>query len=243
MRLLAVTLVAVTVLCDWAAALGSETEVMIDAEASVSALRNVAEMPVMRDKRLAKASINPHEVLVCTTHGCFAVPAEKIDLTQVFITTASNGQDVLVPYNNEVHPDYISGAFSTQEQLHLPEYVIRLIDFEETEEIYDQPTYELRVRAEADIMIALEALKTDIAIVQSKLVELLARGHANKEITNKRYQSTREERELMIMASQSVQARVDKVFEIANVCSRSEKTNYEIRSVLILYCQQFAFAG
>ena len=49
--------------------------------------------------------------------------------------------------------------------MHLPEYVIRLIDFEETEEIYDQPTYELRVRAEADIMIALEALKTDIAIV------------------------------------------------------------------------------
>ena len=68
-------------------------------------LPDPSEMPVMRDKRLAKASINPDEVLVCTTHGCFAVAAEKIDLTKVILTTASNGQDVLVPYNNMVDPN------------------------------------------------------------------------------------------------------------------------------------------
>ena len=140
----------------------------------------------MRDSRLAKASINPKEVLVCTTHGCYAVAAEKIDLTKVFITTASNGQDVLVPYNNMVEPDQVSGAFPTTQMLTLPDYVIRLIQFEDTEEIYDQPTYELRVKAEADIMIALEALKTDIAIVQKKLYSMLTSGQRHVSLAEQR---------------------------------------------------------
>mmetsp|Transcript_21572 Transcript_21572/g.25344 ORF Transcript_21572/g.25344 Transcript_21572/m.25344 type:complete len:110 (+) Transcript_21572:416-745(+) len=55
---------------------------------------------------------------------------------------------------------------------HLPPYVTRLIEFDERNPIFDQQTYEMRIRAEADIMIALEAEKTDIVFIYKRLDEL-----------------------------------------------------------------------
>ena len=67
-------------------------------------------MPVLRDPMLTKASLNSSEVLVCTTSGCYAVYADQIDLSKVFLASATNGQSVLVPYNNHVEPGQTSGA-------------------------------------------------------------------------------------------------------------------------------------
>ena len=157
----------------------TEAETEVDAEVTVETTSAIEQdgsstitMPVMRDPRLTKTSISPNEVLVCTSHGCYAVHADKIDLNKVFVAAATNGQSVLVPYAGRLEPGQVSGALDSQRHVQLPQFVTRLIQFEDTEEIYDQPTYELRVKAEADIMVALEALKTDIAIVQERFNSL-----------------------------------------------------------------------
>mmetsp|Transcript_21572 Transcript_21572/g.25343 ORF Transcript_21572/g.25343 Transcript_21572/m.25343 type:complete len:111 (+) Transcript_21572:20-352(+) len=54
--------------------------------------------PVLRDPKLSKAALNSEECLVCTSHGCFSVLANSIDVAKVFVTKATNGQSVLVPY-------------------------------------------------------------------------------------------------------------------------------------------------
>ena len=95
------------------------------------------DYPVMRDPLLSKTSINANEVLVCTSRGCFAVHADLIDISKVFVAKATNGQNVLVPYDNEVSRDQESGALSPAEELKLPDYVIRLIEFAAMNPIYD----------------------------------------------------------------------------------------------------------
>ena len=53
----------------------------------------------------------------------------------------------------------VSGAIDPSIAPRLPPYVTRLIEFDERDPVFDQQTYEIRVRAEADIMIALEGEK------------------------------------------------------------------------------------
>ena len=80
----------------------AETETK--ATVAVTQEQPTKNIPVMRDPMLTKTSINRAECLVCTTHGCFAVHADLIDLNKVFVTQATNGQNVLVPYDNKVSP-------------------------------------------------------------------------------------------------------------------------------------------
>ena len=66
----------------------------------------------------------------------------------------------------------VSGALDPSLAPRLPPYVTRLIEFDERDPVFDQQTYEMRVRAEADIMIALEAEKSDITLLYSRVSEL-----------------------------------------------------------------------
>ena len=66
----------------------------------------------------------------------------------------------------------VSGALDPSLAPRLPPYVTRLIEFDERDPVFDQESYEMRIRAEADIMVALEGEKSDISIIYSRLNEL-----------------------------------------------------------------------
>lgn len=66
----------------------------------------------------------------------------------------------------------VSGAIDPSIAPRLPPYVTRLIEFDERDPVFDQQTYEIRVRAEADIMIALEGEKTDINVLYARIKDV-----------------------------------------------------------------------
>ena len=84
---------------------------------------------------------------------------------------------MLVPYQNTRGSRFedsvkVSGAIDPSLAPRLPPYVPRLIEFDERDPVFDQESYEMRIRAEADIMVALEGEKSDISIIYSRLNEL-----------------------------------------------------------------------
>ena len=76
-----------------ASTVDSKASVEIETKATVAAAQDQPpkDIPVMRDPMLTQTSINRNECLVCTTHGCFAVHADMVDLEKVFVTQATNG--------------------------------------------------------------------------------------------------------------------------------------------------------
>lgn len=109
-KLAAVSIAAALLNAAGAAALDSEVKI----ETSVSTEQVTSTMPVKRDPILLQASINANEVLVCTTKGCYAVLADLIDVSKVFVATATNGQNVLVPYLNHMEAGQETGALNPE---------------------------------------------------------------------------------------------------------------------------------
>jgi len=131
-------ILSVIVMAAAAMAAASDSQALLEADTKATVSQDAQpSYPVMRDPLLSKTSINANEVLVCTSRGCFAVHADLIDISKVFVARATNGQNVLVPYSNEVNSDQESGALSSTDDLHLPDYVIRLIEFAAMNPIYD----------------------------------------------------------------------------------------------------------
>mmetsp|Transcript_11042 Transcript_11042/g.13957 ORF Transcript_11042/g.13957 Transcript_11042/m.13957 type:complete len:143 (-) Transcript_11042:436-864(-) len=126
---------------------------------------------------------------------------------------------------------------------HLPPYVTRLIEFDERNPIFDQQTYEMRIRAEADIMIALEAEKTDIVFIYKRLDELSNLIGIQRQRVVERAQLAQDNLNLQERAQHEYDNRNVRMQQLQDECGASERKQDEHRRMLVLYCQQFAFAA
>ena len=68
----------------------------------------------------------------------------------------------------------------------------RLIEFDERDPVFDQESYEMRIRAEADIMVALEAEKSSVRLIYSRLDDLMRHIGEQREVVADRSKRAQE---------------------------------------------------
>ena len=88
-------------------------------------------------------------------------------------------------YNSYRKPDYSKEKSRSGEKLPGPDFNKQVYDFDERKHIWDQNDYEERVKVEAELMVALEALKSSVnylTIDIGKLDQIIA--HQYKKISS-----------------------------------------------------------
>ena len=111
-------------------------------------------------------------------------------------------------------------------------------NFDENKAVFDQKTYEARVRAEAELMIALESLKESVRHldVDFRTVKEVTQVQKGSIIANMKEAEDRIER-LRNEFTNNVH-RLDGLF---GECHLTQKDLDQAKKALVLYCQQFAF--
>ena len=120
-----------------------------------------------------------------------------------------------------------------------PNFNKKVYHFEEKENIFDQKDYEERVRSEADLMIALEALKQSIVYSRDDVNNLRAKILSERSKFQTIGQATTLQMQDLAQNLQHFSVKRDKLFNEAAYSQHELDDNME---ALVLYCHQFAFA-
>ena len=121
-------------------------------------------------------------------------------------------------------------------------YGPKVAAFDSQKAVFDQQTYEIRIDAEADIMVTLEAVKqmvgelqVDLAWLQDKIAHTL---HVT-ELNSAKIAANN----VSISGNVNwVDDEYSRTHALMDECRHSDVALYENRNALALYCQQFAFA-
>ena len=75
-------------------------------------------------------------------------------------------------YNSYRKPDYSKESSRSGEKLPGPDFNKQVYEFDEMRQIWHQSNYNERVKVEAEIMVSLEALKTQVRYMGEDLVNI-----------------------------------------------------------------------
>ena len=115
----------------------------------------------------------------------------------------------------------------------------KVYHFEEKDNIFDQKEYEARLQAEADLMIALEALKQTIVFLR-KEVDTLREGLVQeRDFLSNTVSTSKTQLEAIVKDLTFFMAKRDM---LDDECAYMQHELDDNRDALTLYCQQFAFA-
>ena len=116
----------------------------------------------------------------------------------------------------------------------------QVYQFRENEQIWDQNDYVERVRAEAEMLVALEALKTSVGYLRDDTHTLVGRIAANHASVGVGHDDAYADQ------AQNVASLYDsaaKVHAAGDLCRLAASDLADHKNALILYCQQFAFGS
>ena len=108
--------------------------------------------------------------------------------------------------------------------------------------MFDQQTYEVRIDAEADLMIALEALKNEVKELRSSLLSLDAAIYHNSNELSANIVGLTENNSVIYENSAGIDGTIERVHRMQDDCRQNDWAIHENRMTLTLYCQQFAFS-
>mmetsp|Transcript_37978 Transcript_37978/g.46345 ORF Transcript_37978/g.46345 Transcript_37978/m.46345 type:complete len:200 (+) Transcript_37978:70-669(+) len=167
-------------------------------------------------------------------------------LTVAGLASASNLKAESAEPRGDVYPGYFENPehrladYSQDYKYVLPsaDFNKQVYDFNDNVAIFDQSTYEARIRVEAEMMIALEALKESIKIVGTDFENLRSINVSHRgEIIDNLHESEAQ----LTAARESYSSTASRLDSLLGECHMLEKDIQQSRRALILYCQQFAF--
>lgn len=187
-----------------------------------------------------------------------AVNAIKADTTATADATAtstasaegpqpvySNGQHDQNPYdhyNYYQHPGYAAPDYSHDYVNPLPgaDFNRQVYKFNEDHPIWNQEEYAHRVKNEADILVALEALKESVAYLFHDTQDLMEATHyqIDRIISNKEDARAN----MNEINNTLIPKAIVGLTGLQGKCKECEYFIHDSKQALILYCQQFAFA-
>ena len=115
----------------------------------------------------------------------------------------------------------------------------QVYQFRENEQIWDQNDYVERVKVEAEILVALEALKTSVGYLRDDTRTLVGRVAASHAAVGVGHDDAYEDQASNVAALYDAAA---KVHAAGDLCRLAASDLDDHKAALILYCQQFAFA-
>ena len=139
----------------------------------------------------------------------------------------NNPNHVLADYEHPYTGSLPSADFNKQ-----------VYNFDDDKNIFDQKSYEMRVKIEAELMIALESLKESVKLLEGDTTTV------GKIVKSQRDQirSTFEESERSIESLRAeFTQNVDRLDTLFGECHLTQKDLDQAKEALVLYCQQFAF--
>ena len=147
-------------------------------------------------------------------------------------------------YSGEVYysnPGYMTPSYDHPYSEPLPgaDFNSQVYHFDDTQHIWHQSDYEERVKVEAEMIVALEALKTYIHYIHHEIDEIMEHNAiAHHHI----------EDNAMHIADNAMHVRegldsgLHRLEHLQEACYHTEMEIVDNRNALVLYCQQFAFA-
>ena len=115
-------------------------------------------------------------------------------------------------------------------------------DFDAWEEIYNQEDYEQRLNTEADLMVALEALREALVDLDHEIDDLDDCISHNDEDISENDDGIRDNDFGIQENDEEISDQESRIERMQRACRRAQDELDEDRDVLILYCQQYAFA-
>ena len=110
----------------------------------------------------------------------------------------------------------------------------QVYQFRENEQIWDQNDYVERVKVEAEILVALEALKTSVGYLRDDTATLDARVAASHAMVGAGHESAYEDQASNVAALYDAAA---KVHAAGDLCRLAASDLDDHKNALILYCQ------
>ena len=132
--------------------------------------------------------------------------------------------------------DYIAGNVPTGD------YWNQVDDFDAWKEIYNQADYESRLSQEADLMVALEALREALVDLDHEIDDLDDCISHNDEDISENDEGVRDNDYGIRENDEEISDQENRIERLQRDCRRSQDELDEDRDVLVLYCQQYAFA-
>ena len=118
-----------------------------------------------------------------------------------------------------------------------PDFNKQVYEFDDMKQIWHQSNYTERVKVEAEILVTLEALKTSTRFMHEDTTDI-------KAFLSKQYlgvKSSKLDKDTAFVQSEMFRV-MDYTEAARKKCIQCEHDLNEARNMLILYCQQFAFA-
>ena len=139
-------------------------------------------------------------------------------------------------YEDHHHDDDYHGHVPTGDFWH------QVDDFNEWEEIWDQKSYEYRLEQEAELMIALEALREDLVHLDHDIDDLDdCISHNDEDISENDHGIAHNDAGISDN-DHEISDQEHRVERCQRACRRHQDELDEDRDFLVLHCQQFAFA-
>lgn len=143
-----------------------------------------------------------------------------------------DGEDVHADhYESEVYGDVPHGDFFGS-----------VHDFNEWDEVWTQDDYESRINTEAELMVALEALREALVDLDYEIDYLDDCIDSNEEGIDDNSYGIHHNEELIEENTAEIDDQNYQVKRLQKACRKCQAAMEEDRDVLVLHCQQFAFA-
>ena len=139
-------------------------------------------------------------------------------------------------YQDSYSSDYQTGSVPTGD------FWNQVDDFDEWKEIYDQEAYENRLSQEADLMVALEALREALVRLDRDIDDLDDCISQNDEDISENDEGIARNDYGIDENDEEISDQESRIERCQRACRRSQAELDEDRDVLVLYCQQYAFA-
>ena len=132
--------------------------------------------------------------------------------------------------------DYVGGDVPTGDFWH------QVDEFNEWNEIWDQDSYEHRLEQEAELMVALEALREDLVHLDHDIDDLDdCISHNDEDISENDEGINYNDHEISDN-DHEISDQESRIERLQRQCRRNQDELDEDRDFLVLHCQQFAFA-
>lgn len=144
--------------------------------------------------------------------------------------------------NYYTNPGYHAPSYETEYGEVLPgaDFNKQVWQFNTDKQIWDQNDYEERVKVEAEMLVALEAMKDAVHDLDRDIDQIDYRNHDQEQRIGANQQDVWDNHQKVHESLDAVYHRVEHLQE---TCQHTEYELEEAKDALILYCQQYAFAS
>ena len=140
------------------------------------------------------------------------------------------------------YADFSYDTYSSSSDVPTGNFWDQVDDFNAWETIWDQYSYEERLHEEADMMVALEALREALVELDSDIDSLEDCISDNDDRISENDAGIAENDRGIEENDDEISDQEERVERLQRQCRRCQDALDEDRDVMILYCQQFAFA-